>query len=230
MKRMKELYQELANAQMGSGVVAPELLEELKTAEMEYLRNELASPLEDMSESLRNIQRPMLLLVKYFPDRSLSVQVTSEIDQNSMLKLNGAVSLDEEKEEVTEVRGQENKKSKRESNLIIRFPDGTVFDDPKAAKAFAQAIEKIGLERVYKLADKEPKKFVFSKMPLTIPPYYEFRRDQYGPTSFQNMNEGWKVFTHFGNDQKKRILDRISDYLDLKLEVTFVPKPRGGQQ
>lgn len=94
------------------------------------------------------------------------------------------------------------------TGLLVRFPDGTIVAEPKAATTLVKAIKKIGFERVAALEVLVNKENIVSLQPSRryhdtyVAPYY--------------------VKTHSSTEQKKKTLERISDELGLGLLVSIL--------
>ena len=94
------------------------------------------------------------------------------------------------------------------TGLMVRFPDGAVICEPKAAMTLAKVIERIGFEKVRALGIQVNKENIVSLTPsptyneVHLPPYY--------------------VKTHSSTDQKKKNLERIAGELSLALHVSII--------
>lgn len=93
------------------------------------------------------------------------------------------------------------------TGLVVRFPDGTVICEPKAAETLAQAIKKIGFEKVEALNVQVNRENIVSRQ----------KSLKYNDT----LLESFYVKTHSSTDQKKKNLERISKELGLKLVVSI---------
>lgn len=94
------------------------------------------------------------------------------------------------------------------TGLLVRFPDGTVICEQKAATTLALAIKKIGFDRVEALNIQVNGENIVSRQ--------ESRR--YNDTFLSQFY----FKTHSSTDQKKRNLERISEKLGLRLVVSIV--------
>jgi hypothetical protein len=94
------------------------------------------------------------------------------------------------------------------TGLLVRFPDGTVICEQKAAETLALAIKKIGFERVAALNVQVNGENIVSR--------------QKSPKYYETFLPPFYVKTHSSTDQKKRNLERISEKLGLGLVVSIV--------
>lgn len=95
--------------------------------------------------------------------------------------------------------------------LSVRFPDGTVIEEKKAADTFAKAIEKIGADRVAGLG-----------LTAGNEPLISREGSRKYPRDVKMVKGGFFVLTHCSTKQKIVWLDRIKKRLGLSLEVRSV--------
>jgi hypothetical protein len=83
---------------------------------------------------------------------------------------------------------------------------GQTIDHSKAADVFATALERIGLERVAQL------KLRIAGIALV---------SHHAANSYQNQihKDGWFITTHASNEEKKRMLETISQALQVPVRV-----------
>lgn len=105
--------------------------------------------------------------------------------------------------------------------LEITFPDGLRICKTKAAQAFVQALEKIGIEKVRQLGKR------CAGVPLVadhpVPPYVK---------SYKRCGK-YYVMTQSSTKYKREILQDIAGELGLKLHVQILPrtgKPAEGRE
>ncbi len=108
-------------------------------------------------------------------------------------------------------RGSEIACSKRSKHSKLHVSiNGQTFDQGKACDIFAAAVEKVGLERVSKLDGME-----FGGTPLVSRKKTDDYKDQ-------RFIDGWYITTHFNNEQKKQILNQLSERLHIPIHVRLV--------
>lgn len=94
------------------------------------------------------------------------------------------------------------------TGLLVRFPDGSVVCEVRAADTLARVIEKIGYSKVEALGVRVNGENIVSRQKSRkyndtyLPPFY--------------------IKTHSNTEQKKRNLERISEILELGLVVSIV--------
>jgi len=104
------------------------------------------------------------------------------------------------------LRQHHSKNSK--TGLRVTFPDGETIAEYIAADTFALVLRKLGLARVEALGCAE----------LNMPLVGDARSSDYG----QRRVDGRYVLTHFSNQKKKEILERVAKRLGttIKVQVT----------
>lgn len=100
------------------------------------------------------------------------------------------------------------------TKLIVKFPDGTVIAELKAADILVKAVKKIGVEKVRSVVEKE--KLVFCRVPVI-----SNRHDSKYGSSQKELGGGWLLMTHSNNQMKKSFLDKVSEALNLGLIVNI---------
>ena len=93
--------------------------------------------------------------------------------------------------------------------LVVRFKDGTVIFETKAADTFARAIKKLGIQRVIDLESKVNNFALISKR----------RSEQYSQTEI----DGWLIMTHSSTEAKRDQLLKIAASLKEGVTVDVVP-------
>lgn len=95
--------------------------------------------------------------------------------------------------------------------LRVTFPCGTVIEEPTAAATFVNTIVKIGADKVRKLGIKSMGMNIVSDSLNT--------NKRYSASQYAINSGKLYVSTYSGTAQKKKLLDKISDKLNLDLKV-----------
>lgn len=115
---------------------------------------------------------------------------------------------DDEDEDDSE-EDEESEDEGPESGLVVYLPDDTYLQEESAAATFARAIEEAGFENVIGLNKK------LCGLPLVS------RRKPNTDYAFRKVGRFY-VITHTSNTNKMKILQQISDELDLDWEVEIL--------
>lgn len=202
-EKLEKLYTSLETF-TSMGLELPQnVIEQIQKIEESIITEEIV-PLvaETIEPIIKNIRRELLILIEYKPGEDLAVKLTKK----------RSIIIPAANERVTTLprvtsyniplhgRGPN-------TDLSVRFDDGTLITENTAAETFVRVIEKIGLEKVRQLNIKMNRHLLVSKERIPV----------YTP---QFLN-GYYIQTHCNNSTKKRKLDEISNRLHLGLQVTI---------
>ena len=98
----------------------------------------------------------------------------------------------------------------RNPGLLVTMSDGEIINHKTSATTFAEAIEKLEIERVRNL------ELIVSGIPLISTSNH--------PTYNQRKSGRYYIMTNTSTKEKKRLLDRIASRLDVQLQVEIVEK------
>jgi len=209
---LEELYTTMRTLR-GLNKPIDDILEELNKLEEDIIKNEILPIVEDKIEPvLKRVQRDLVLVVDYHPDEPISVSLSRKsnirqiIDDAKLLEIDPDV---EHRYGGKRTKKVENKKSK--TVLKVTFPDGTVFFDKAASNTFAKTIEKIGCMRVRQLG------LTYCKVPIV-----SNKKDKKYEKAQIPTKDGLFIMTHSNTEDKKKMLDKISEELGLRLKVEIV--------
>lgn len=94
------------------------------------------------------------------------------------------------------------------ADLIVTFPDGTVFDDDKAISTFVKTIQKVGFEKVAKVG------IMFMGYNLV-----DTRQRTDKGRTWQKQVGKYFVYSYLSNGEKLKCLNKIDNYYDLGLKI-----------
>lgn len=213
MSQLSKLYQTMANLKELGLKINDDLIDEVNKLEEEIIKREILPVLtEKIEPALSPVERELVLVVDYVPNQPLSVRISrkrniaAEIPDAKIIELDPEVEHSERGQSPAIItRGNATK-------LIVKFPDGTVIAELKAADILVKAVKKIGVEKVRSVVEKE--KLVFCRVPVI-----SNRRDSKYGSSQKELGGGWLLMTHSNNQMKKSFLERVSHELKLGLKV-----------
>lgn len=229
MSELKELYASLkvlrktelpVNKKLP---VEEKIVEDIDRLEEKIITNDILPALsQNIEPHLKEIQRELLLVVEYHPNKPISVALSrntkiSEIYGAKTLTPREAVPIN-----IPKPNPEPNIPTRTVTNktkgLRVTFANGDVICCKFAIETFIQTIKKIGFERVAKIG------IMHSGIPLVGREKTNIiRRSGNLP---QHYIDGWYVFSNTSNEEKKKDLMRISDVYDLKLKLEEVKPER----
>ena len=212
MSRLDDLYKAIETMRR-EHLSTADLEAKVSLAEEEIIKNEILPVLkQNIEPALQPVKRELVLVVDYVPGKPLSVHLSR--------KRNFAAEIPDAKEMVIdpEVIHSQHFRSENKiergpaTDMSVRFPNGEIIAEKKAADTFEKTIKKIGVERVRQVVERLNLKFC--KVPVI-----SNRRDEKYGRSQRPLGGGWLLITHSNNKMKKQFLDKVSKELNLGLIV-----------
>lgn len=208
---LDQLYQSMETL-TSMGISIDERLEkQVAEKEEEIIKNEILPLLtEKIEPALSPVKRNLVLVVDYVPGEPLSVRLSR--------KFNFSNSIPDAKELTTPPMSTSGPiKSPitraRSGDFVVSFPDGKVIANNIAADTFEEVIRIIGIERVRKVVEEH--NIRINKVPLISRHKHEYYQQR-------ELGGGLYLITQCNNNNKKKILTRLSNLLNLGLEVEII--------
>lgn len=212
MTKLEKLYSTIKNLDELGIELPKDVLRQTAELEESLIKNEILPVVKDSIEPvLGKIQRELTLVVDYVPGVPVRVRMSREpvtYNKEDFVEL----TPDPEVEHGT---GKSRKVDAREPNTGLRviLPSGKVIHEKVASDTMVEAVKLAGPINVRNLNIK------WCKIPLvstTIDKKYGSQQHDVG--------DGLYLLTHANNDARKRLLERISDELNLGWKVEVVKK------
>ena len=220
MTKLEKLYTSIKNLEELGLELTPEMLLECDKLEEQIIKDEILPALgQDIEPRLRQIQRPLVLVVEYTPEDPISVKLSRKMNIAEALgakqitppstKTGQPVTYAEPaplpapheptKQVINHTKG-----------LKVTFRDGTVIQERTANETMIRALQKIGLDKVattdiqhgggYGLVSKN-------------------KRPPEAGRIWQHKIGDWYVYVNISNQQKKDDLKKLSDLFGLGLVI-----------
>lgn len=209
MSDLSELYKTKEGLRKLGLSLSEEQERKLNELEEEIIKKDILPIItESIAPSLKEVKRELVLVVDYHPGEPISVSLSRKANIAELLD----AKLLEQDPQVEHRDGTKHKNPVERINeknvLRVTFPDGTIIEDKKAKVTFTKTIQKIGLMRVRNLG-----------IALCGVPIVSNTRDKkYGKAQVP-VEGGLYVMTHSNTRDKKKMLDKISTRLGIKLIV-----------
>ena len=208
MSRLSDLYKAMETLRK-EGVSTEDLEQKVGSLEEDIIKKEILPVVTQTIEpALKQVQRELVLVVNYHPGEPISVSLSRKANIAELLD----AKLLEQDPQVEHRDGTKRRnpveRINEKSVLRVTFPDGTVIEDKKAKMTFTKTIQKIGLMRVRNLG------ITFCGVPIVS----NTPDKKYGKTQVP-VEGGLYVMTHSSTHDKKKMLDKISTRLGIKLKV-----------
>ena len=208
MSRLSDLYKAMETLRK-EGVSTEDLEQKVGSLEEDIIKKEILPVVTQTIEpALKQVQRELVLVVNYHPGEPISVSLSRKANIAELLD----AKLLEQDPQVEHRDGTKRKnpveRINEKSVLRVTFPDGTVIEDKKAKMTFTKTIQKLGLMRVRNLG------ITFCGVPIVS----NTLDKKYGKAQVP-VEGGLYVMTHSSTHDKKKMLDKISTRLGVKLIV-----------
>jgi len=208
MSRLSDLYKAMETLRK-EGVSTEDLEQKVGSLEEDIIKKEILPVVTQTIEpALKQVQRELVLVVNYHPGEPISVSLSRKANIAELLD----AKLLEQDPQVEHRDGTKRRNPVEHINeksvLRVTFPDGTVIEDKKAKMTFTKTIQKLGLMRVRNLG------ITFCGVPIVS----NTLDKKYGKTQVP-VEGGLYVMTHSSTHDKKKMLDKISTRLGIKLIV-----------
>lgn len=208
MSRLSDLYKAMETLRK-EGVSTEDLEQKVGSLEEDIIKKEILPVVTQTIEpALKQVQRELVLVVNYHPGEPISVSLSRKANIAELLD----AKLLEQDPQVEHRDGTKRRnpveRINEKSVLRVTFPDGTVIEDKKAKMTFTKTIQKLGLMRVRNLG------IAFCGVPIVS----NTLDKKYGKTQVP-VEGGLYVMTHSSTRDKKKMLDKISTRLGVKLIV-----------
>lgn len=184
---------------------ADELEEQLIKTEI------LPAMTKDIEPRLSQIQRELVLVVEYKPGEPISVALSRKTNITELLDAK-RLEIDPEVEH-KEFGPRKNRTTNiaPKTGLCIRRQDGSILQERNAAATFIEAIKEAGLMKVRALDVR------FCRINIVS----TTKDKKYGQAQHE-VAPGLYVLTHSSTRDKKKMLDRINEALQMGWEVEIV--------
>ena len=220
MTKLEKLYTSIKNLEELGLELTPEMLLECDKLEEQIIKDEILPALgQDIEPRLRQIQRPLVLVVEYTPEDPISVKLSRKMNIAEAL---GAKQITPPSRKTGQhVISAEptpspapHKPTKQVVNntkgLKVTFRDGTVIQERTANETMIRALQKIGLDKVATTGIQHGGGYgLVSKN----------KRPPEAGRIWQHKVEDWYVYVNISNQQKKDDLEKISKIFKLGLIV-----------
>ncbi len=220
MTKLEKLYTSIKNLEDLGLELTPEMLLECDKLEEQIIKDEILPAIgQDIEPRLRQIQRPLVLVVEYNPKEPISVKLSRKMNVAKALeakqitpaspKVGTPVSAPAPAP-VAEPHEPTKHVLNPTKGLKVTFPDGTVINESTAAETLVRTLKKIGLKKVASSGLQHGGGYglVSKKM----------RPVEAGRT-WQHEVGGWYVYVNISNKQKKDDLAELSEMFGLGLKI-----------
>jgi len=214
MTKLEELYDAIQKFNKLGVQLSEQLIEQTNKVEEELIKNDVIPTLSDaIYPVISQIQRELVLVVEYSPNKPLSVRLTKKRSFAIPPEQDNSTETKEKKVEITPIIKEKYTISSHQkagrTGLIVLFPNEELISERFASETFVKVIERIGYQKV------EDLNITCNGLPIISK-----KKDD-----FYNQHElipGVYVMTHSSTKYKRQLLEEISKKLNLGLEIEII--------
>lgn len=212
MSRLSDLYKAMETLRNEGLSLNEDLERQVSELEENIIKKEILPVVtETIEPALKQVQRDLVLVVDYHPGEPISVSLSRKTNITKLIEAK-RLELDPEVEH-KEFGSKKTRKTgvAPKTGLRIHRKNGTILQEHNAATTFTSAIIEAGPMRVRGLNIKYCRINIVS---TTIDKKYSRAQREVSPGLF--------VLTHSNTKDKKKMLDKISNALNLGWTVEIV--------
>lgn len=208
--KLDEIYGLLDYSQKTGIALNDEQLKQIAEKEEDLIKKEILPVLRDSIDPvMRRIRTDLTLVVGYHPNAPITLRISRQSDLGDLG--NAAVLTPDDIPGMKRRNGQRRGTQRNPIKALrVRMSDGKIIKDKNATETFCDVIERIGLMKVRALDIK------LSGLNLV-----STTKD---PNRQQRKVDSLYIFTNISTATKKKILDRISKTLKLRMTVEVIDK------
>jgi hypothetical protein len=200
-EKLEKLYGTLETLKELGPDLPQNVIEEIQKIEERIISEEIIPLMAQTIEPIiQQIKRELLILIEYKPGENFSIKLTKKRSITIPPEYEKKTNLPKESTYSIPMHGRG-----PDTDMRVTFLDGSKVIGESAADVFVNTIHKIGLEKVQGLNISRYNSNIVSRK--AHPRYSTILKD------------GYFVLTHFNNETKKRILENISERLNLSLRI-----------
>lgn len=212
MTKLEKLYASIKGLQDLGLPLNQETLKAADDLEEQLIKEEILPAMsQDVEPLLSKIQRELVLVVEYKPGSPISVALSRKTNISEIIE---AKKLEIDPEVAHKEGGHRKLKVEQKApntGLVVHKKDGTIIQEKNAATTFTEAIRQAGLLNVRSLGLKYCGVNLVS---TTKDKKYGNAQREVAPSLY--------VLTHSNTKDKKKMLDKISNALQLGWKVDVI--------
>ncbi len=208
MTKLQKLYSTIQNLKELGLELGDDLLKQTSELEQEIIKNEILPVVSEKIEPIiSQIQRELVLVVDYVPNEPLSVRISRKRNFTDQMETIEIVPDPQVEHNVGTIKRKVSGRAQN-TNLRVKFPDGTVIENRFALDTLKQVVQRAGVDKVRELG------IIQCGVPLI-----SNTLDNAYSSSQKDIAKGWYLMTLSSTATKKQQIEKISDALNLNLKV-----------
>ena len=212
MSRLSDLYKAMETLRKEGLSLNEDLERQVSELEEDIIKKEILPIVtENIEPALKQVQRELVLVVDYRPGHPISVALSRKTNITELIDAKRLEADPEVEHKELGPRKNKGRKNAPRTGLCIHKRDGSILQEHDAATTFVSAIVEAGLVRVRELNIK------FCRINIVS----TTKDKKYGKAQ-REAAPGLFVLTHSSTKDKKKMLDEISEALNMGWNVEIV--------
>lgn len=208
MTKLQKLYSTIQNLKELGLELGADLLKQTADLEQAIIKNEILPVISEKIEPvITQIQRELVLVVDYVPNEPLSVRISRKRNFTEQMETIEIVPDPQVEHNVGTIKRKVNGRSQN-TNLRVKFPDGTVIENRFALDTLKQVVQRVGIDKVRELG------IIQCGVPLI-----SNTLDNAYSSSQKDIAKGWYLMTLSSTATKKQQIEKISEAYKLNIKV-----------
>lgn len=210
--KLQKLYQIMRNSEELGLPLNKETTAQINEMEEKLIKDEVLPLIHDNIEpTLREVERPLVLVVEYDPNGSLRVNLSRKVNIAATISDAKEITPDPIVEHTEKRKGRKKVVTKPRTRLRITMPDGTVIEEHTAWESLKKFVLSVGIDKVRAVGLIANKILLVSN---TVDTKYK--------TAQKPLGNGWLLMTCSDTPTKRKQILTIASYLNLNVGVEIV--------
>ncbi len=210
--KLQKLYQIMHNSEELGLPLNDETIAQINEMEEKLIKNEVLPLIHDNIEpTLREVERPLVLVVEYDPNGALRVNLSRKVNIAATISDAKEITPDPVVDHTEKKKGFSKTVTQPRTRLRITMPDGSVIQEKTAWESLRKFVLVIGVDKVRAVG------VIANKIPLvsnTVDAKYK--------NSQKPLGKGWLLMTCSDTATKRKQILAVAGAYDMQVKVEII--------
>lgn len=210
--KLQKLYQIMRNSEELDLPLNQETIAQINEMEEKLIKDEVLPLIHDNIEpTLREVERPLVLVVEYDPNGSLRVNLSRKVNIAATISDAKEITPDPVVEHSEKKKGGKKVVTKPRTRLRITMPDGSIIEEKTAWESLHKFVIAVGVDKVRAVG------LIANKIPLvsnTVDKKYK--------TAQKPLGNGWLLMTCSDTITKRKQILTIAEASQMQVNVEII--------
>lgn len=210
--RLQKLYQIMRNSDELGLPLNRETIAQINEMEENLIKDEVLPLIHDNIEpTLREVERPLVLVVEYDPNGSLRVNLSRKINIAAQISDAKEITPDPVVQHTEKKKGEKKVVTNPRTRLRITMPNGSIIEEATAWESLHKFVLSVGVDKVRAVG------LIANKIPLVSNTV-----DQKYKTAQKPLGNGWLLMTCSDTATKRKQILAIAAHYNLIVNVGII--------